>query len=203
MPVRDGKRTSPLMFFCLTRTKTTTIGNCFYTSMTPWSAIDERARRQDRAKETCTCARADAPHIWLVWASYLMGRQPHTKFKRNPPSSLRDMENGCARANVQMQPTLTCVKLVSIGSLPSHAPNLNSIRPAVCEIWKTRVHVRTCRCTPPQTCVKHLSNGSLATHQIWTQSAQPFARSGKRVCTCARADALHLRHVARTHLMGP
>ena len=46
-----------------------------------------------------------------------MGRQPHTKFKRNPPSSLRDMENGCARAHVQMQPTLTCVKLVSIGPL--------------------------------------------------------------------------------------
>ena len=86
---------------------------------------------------------------------------------------------------------------------PSHAPNLNTIRPAVCEIWKTGVHVRTCRCTPPQTCVKHLSNGSLATHQIWTQSAQPFARSGKRVCTCARADALHLRHVASTYLMGP
>ena len=27
------------------------------------------------------------------------------------------MENGCARAHVQMQPTLTCVKLVSIGPL--------------------------------------------------------------------------------------
>ena len=57
------------------------------------------------------------------------------------------------------------------------------------------VHVRTCRCTPPQTCVKHLSNGSLVTHKIWTQSAQPFARYGRGVCTCARADALHLRHV--------
>ena len=43
----------------------------------------------------------------------------------------------------------------------------------------------------------------LATHQIWTQSAQPFARSGKRVCTCARADALHLRHVESSYLMGP
>ena len=85
---------------------------------------------------------------------------------------------------------------------PSHTQNLNAILPAVCEIWKRGVHVRTCWCTPPQTCVKHLSNGSLATHQIWTQSAQPFARSGKRVCTCARADALHLRHVASTYLMG-
>ena len=28
------------------------------------------------------------------------------------------------------------------------------------------VHVRTCRCTPPQTCVKQLFNGSLVTHKI-------------------------------------
>ena len=38
-------------------------------------------------------------------------------------------------------------------------------------------------------------NGSLVTHKIWTQSAQPFARYGRRVCTCARADALHVIHV--------
>ena len=49
---------------------------------------------------------------------------------------------------------------------PSHTQNLNAILPAVCEIWKRGVHVRTCRCTPPQTCVKHLTNGSLATHHI-------------------------------------
>ena len=48
----------------------------------------------------------------------------------------------------------------------SHTPSLNAIRPAVCEIWKRGVHVRTCRCTPPQTCVKHLYNGSLVTHKI-------------------------------------
>ena len=57
------------------------------------------------------------------------------------------------------------------------------------------VHVRTCRCTLHLTCVSLSSNGSLATHQVWTQSAQPFARYGRGVCTCARADALHLRHV--------
>ena len=57
------------------------------------------------------------------------------------------------------------------------------------------VHVRTCRCTPHLTCVSLSSNGLLATHQVWTQSAQPFARYGRGVCTCARADALHLRHV--------
>ena len=53
------------------------------------------------------------------------------------------------------------------------------------------VHVRTCRCTPHLTCVSVLSNGSLAAHQVQTQSAQQFARYGKRVCTCARADATH------------
>ena len=53
------------------------------------------------------------------------------------------------------------------------------------------VHVRTCRCTPHLTCANLLSNGSLATHQVQTQSAQQFARYGKRVCTCARADATH------------
>ena len=36
------------------------------TSITPWSAMDEQARRHHRVKEVCTCARADAPHIWLV-----------------------------------------------------------------------------------------------------------------------------------------
>ena len=57
------------------------------------------------------------------------------------------------------------------------------------------VHMRTCRCTPHLNCVSLSSNGSLATHQVWTQPAQPFARYGRGVCTCARADALHLRHV--------
>ena len=57
------------------------------------------------------------------------------------------------------------------------------------------VHVRKCSCTSPLTCVRLLSNGFLATNKIWTQSAQPFARSGKWVCTCARADAPHLRLV--------
>ena len=53
---------------------------------------------------------------------------------------------------------------------------------------KRGVHVRTCRFTPHLTCVSLLSNGSLAAHQVQTQSAQQFARYGKRVCTCARAD---------------
>ena len=56
---------------------------------------------------------------------------------------------------------------------------------------KRGVHVRTCRCSPHLTCVSLLSNWSLAAHQVQTQSAQQFARYGKRVCTCARADATH------------
>ena len=34
-----------------------------------------------------------------------MGPLSHTKFERNPPSRLRDMEDGCARAHVQIHPT--------------------------------------------------------------------------------------------------
>ena len=92
------------------------------------------------------------------------------------------MEDGCARTHVQMQPTLTCVKLVPIYWANSHTQNLNAILPAVCEIWKRGLHVRTCRCTPPQTCGKHLSNGSLVTHQIWTQSGQPLWSYRGRGC---------------------
>ena len=45
-------------------------------------------------------------------------------------------------------------KLVSIVCVPSHTQNLNATPPppAIFEIWKRGVHVRTCRCTPPQTC---------------------------------------------------
>ena len=68
----------------------------------------------------------------------------------------------CARADA-IHPDLCKARIYWA---PSHTQNLNAIFPAVCEIWKIGVHVRTCRCTPPQTCVKRLSNGSLATHQI-------------------------------------
>ena len=105
----------------------------------------------------------------------------------------------CARADA----THPDLRKARIYWAPSHTQNLNAILPAVCEIWKRGVHLRTCRRTPPQTCRKHLSNGPLDTHKIWTQSSQPFARSGKRVCTCARAYALHLKYVSSTYLMGP
>ena len=100
----------------------------------------------------------------------------------------------CARAHVQMHPHLTYVSLSSNGSLAANQIWTQSAQPFA-RSEKRGVHVCTCRCTPPQTCVKHLSIGSLVAHKIWTQSAQPFARYGKGVCTCACADALHLRHM--------
>ena len=57
--------------------------------------------------------------------------------------------------------------------VPSHTQSLNAIHPAVCEIWKTGMHVRTCRFTPTLTCLKVIASWSLSTHQIWTQSGQP------------------------------
>ena len=70
-------------------------------------------------------------------------------------------------------PPQTCVKYLPILWVPNHTQNLNVIRPAVCEIWKTGAHARTCRFTPPLTCVKVIARWSLSTHQIWTQSGQP------------------------------
>ena len=115
-----------------------------------------------------------------------MDQKPCTKFGRNSTGRLQDMEKGCARAHVQMHSTSDMCKAL-IYWVPIHTQNLNAIRPTACEIRNRGVHVRTCRCTPAQTCVKLLSNGSLFTHKIWTRSAQPFARSGKRsvhVRTC-------------------
>ena len=62
-----------------------------------------------------------------------------------------------------------CKALISW--VPSHTQNLNAIHPAVCEIWKTGMHVRMCRFTPTLTCLKVIA---LGTHQIWTQSGQPW-----------------------------
>ena len=36
-----------------------------------------------------------------------MGPYSHTKIERDPPSRLRDMKEGCARAHVQIHPTST------------------------------------------------------------------------------------------------
>ena len=105
-------------------------------------------------------------------------------------------EGGVHVLTCRCTPHLTCVSLSSNGSLATHQVWTQSAPPyARYGKWKTGLHVRTCRCTPPLTCVKHLSNGSLVTHKIWTQSAQLFTIYGREVCTCARADALHLRHV--------
>ena len=56
---------------------------------------------------------SDALHLRHVQSSYLMGPYLHTKFERNRPSRLRDMEEGCARAHVQIRPTSTLCKINS------------------------------------------------------------------------------------------
>ena len=67
-----------------------------------------------------------------------MGPWPHTKFEHNPPSRLRDLENRCARAHVQMHSTSDTCKAL-IWWVPSHTPNLNAIGPAVVELPRERV----------------------------------------------------------------
>ena len=108
-------------------------------------------------KRVCTYARADATHPDLCKAR-IYWAPSHTKFERNTPSRLRDLEKGYARAHMQMHSTSDMWKAL-IKWVPSHTQNLNAICLAVCETWKRGVHVRTCRYTPPQTCVKRLSNG--------------------------------------------
>ena len=117
-----------------------------------------------------------------------MGPYSNPKFERDPPRDLRDLENGvctCARADaLHLRHVLSSYLM---GSLFTHKHWTRYAQPFA-RSGKRDVHVRTCRCTPPQTCVKLLSNGSLSLDtQIWTRYAQPFARSGKRgvhVRTC-------------------
>ena len=145
-----------------------------------WRAGEEaRSCERDVHVRTCRCT----PHLTCV--SLVSNRSPaaHQVQTQSAQQFARYGKRVCTCARADATHPDLCK--ARIYWAPSHTKNLNAILAAVCEIWKRGVHVRTCRCTPPQTCVKHLSNGSLATHQIWTQSAQPFARSGKRVCTCA------------------
>ena len=67
-----------------------------------------------------------------------MGPWSHTKFERNPPSRLRDMEDGHARAHVQIHPTSDLFKSNS-QLVSKHTPNLNAIGPAVVELPMERV----------------------------------------------------------------
>ena len=91
-----------------------------------------------------TCARADAPHPWLVESTLLITPNPNTKFEHHRPSHSRDAEARCARAHVQRYTTHDLWKAHS--SWPTtHSPNSNTIGQAVPEIQKRGVHVRTCR----------------------------------------------------------
>ena len=62
-----------------------------------------------------------------------MGLYSHKKFERNPPSRLRDIKDGCARAHVQIHPTSTLCKINS-WLVSKHTPNLNVIGQAVVEL---------------------------------------------------------------------
>ena len=90
-----------------------------------------------------------------------------------------------ARAHVQMHPASDLWKPL-IQWVASHTPSSNAIRLAVCEIWKTGVHVRTCRCIPPLTCVKLLSNGPRPQTKFERNSPSRLRNLEKG---CARAHA--------------
>ena len=134
-----------------------------------------------------TCRDAP-PHPWLVESTYLVTPNPHTKFEHNRSNRFWDTEAPCARAHVHIPP-MTCVKPSSWP--PIHTPKLNPIGQTVPEIQKRRLHVRTCRDTPPMTCVKHLVHELQPTHQNWAQSTEPFLRYRNAVCTRARAETPH------------
>ena len=122
-----------------------------------------------------TCARADAPHPWLVESTLLITPNPNTKFEHHRPSHSRDAEARCARAHVQRYTTHDLWKAHS--SWPTtHSPNSNTIGQAVPEIQKRGVHVRTCRRRYPAAMpfVKCIANGHPTTYQISTQSAEPL-----------------------------
>ena len=85
-----------------------------------------------------------------------MSRYSHTKIERDPPSRLRDLENGactCARADA---PHLRHVESSYLMVPYSHTKFERNSLSRLRDLGKRGVHVRTCRCTPPQTCVKLL-----------------------------------------------
>ena len=94
------------------------------------------------------------------------------------------MENGCARAHVQMQPTLTCVKLVSIGPLVTHKIWTQSSQPLarsgklVCTLSPARATMHVAGTGQASVPVKYeiYLNGSLdiATKKTARESVDPF-----------------------------
>ena len=73
-----------------------------------------------------------------------MGPYSRTKFERDPPSRLRDLENGvCTSARADALDLRHVLSSCRMG--PYSHSNLNATRPAVCKIWKTgcaRAHVQ-------------------------------------------------------------
>ena len=69
----------------------------------------------------------------------------------------------------------------------NHIRNLDIIDPAVPEIQKVGMHVRTCARAPHPVRGNPLADWFSTKHKIWAQTAQPFLRYRNRVSTCARA----------------
>ena len=89
-----------------------------------------------------------------------MGNYSRPNTERDPPSRLRDLENGVC----------TCARGDAL-----HLRHVQS-----CNLMGPYSHTKFERNSPSR--LRDLENG---------------------VCTCARADALHVRHVQSSYLMGP
>ena len=131
------------------------------------------SRLRDLENRVFTCARADALHLRHVLSSYPNGFLfTHKIWTRSAQPFARSGKRGLhvstCRAHVQELMCKALIEWVPIHSQNLNHQNLNMIRPAVCEIWKRGVHVRTCRFTPPLHCVKEIASRSPNTRQIWT-----------------------------------
>ena len=105
-------------------------------------------------------------------------------------------ERGVHVRTCRCTPHLTCESLSSNGQwVPSHTLSSNAICPAVCEIRKdvyARAHVQM---HPKSDLCKGLIYWVPSHKTNLNAIRSAVCENWKRVCTCARADALHLRHV--------
>ena len=122
-------------------------------------------RAEAKSKRSCADnVEGCRSNILICVNSNMLGSITTQQILNNPPGSSRGVEKGRERAHVQMHPPDAC-KARRIW-VPSHTPNFNAIRPAVSEILKRGVHVRTCRCIVRLTYVKIMANWTLNTRQI-------------------------------------
>ena len=163
---------------------------------------------------------ADAPHGPHLTCVSLLSNGSLAAYQVQTQSAQQFARYGkrvctCARADAT-HPDLCKARIYWA---PSHTQNLNAIFPTVCEIWKRGVHVRTCRCTPPQTCRKHLSNGPLVEGgatvallgrgvgrskktrklQAWVMSVKFLSQTGRVVDTLETFSRCALHSIKCTH----